>query len=293
MNKRDKRLIKQKKRLSAKYDDLFQKIIDILIKYRLQTKSWNITELKKYNRLVSFNSDIKNLLKNFNNEELELINQILLEEFKENWKDKQKYIHKRVKFPQKNDINNIVNYRNAKDGLTVQERDKRNAEFLQYKIYSTVTKNATVDKNFDKLINVDLIECKNKYVKSTATRQLQDDITQAESLSTIFLVATLNNNYKKTYNNVVNNAETVENVKNDVEEKAEVVINKTEEKKEERKEEKKAEFELIFVTQQDNRVCSMCQALESKIFKDDGSFTIPANTHPNCRCELYPFKKIS
>lgn len=268
MNDRDKRLINNKKRLSKKYDDLFKKIIDILIEYRLRVKDWNITELKKYNRLAYFNADIKNLLKDFTKEELKIVNEILVEEFNTVWKDTQKNMHKRVKMLEKTDIENIVNYRNKNDGLTVEERNKRNIEFLQYKIYSTVTKNLQSDKDFDKLINVDLQELKHKYVTKTANRQLQDDITQTESLSTIFLCACLNNNYKTVYNTIVKNDYEEENAK-----------------------ENEEEYELEFTTVGDERVCRLCNGYAGQHFKADGSFTIPDNTHPNCRCMLIPIKK--
>ncbi|OUQ15032.1 hypothetical protein B5E87_00225 [Massilimicrobiota sp. An142] len=264
MKKRDERLIQKKKRLSNEYDSLFEKIVEILIKYRTEVKDWNYSELKKYNRLVNFDKEISNLLRDFSKEELEVVNEILVDEFKESWKETQSKIHKRKKMPEEKEIKKIVNYRNSNDGLSVEERNKRNVDYLSYKIHGTVVKNSKESKDFDKLINQDLNNLKKNHVSKTSTRQLQDDITQAESLGVMFLAASLNGTYDDVYNTVVNGGDYA-----DVSQKKEIWM-------------------LYYITAGDGRVCSSCLEREGNYYPADGSFSIPDNTHPNCRCELLP-----
>lgn len=261
ISERDKRLMQNKKRISKQYDILFEKIVEILVKYRLEVKDFNISELKKYNRLTKFNNQIKELLKNFNDDEMVIVEEILQEEFKASWKEQQKAVHKRVKMPKKEEINKITNHRNNKDGLSVKERNKRNNEYLQYKIYSAVVKNAINDNDFDKLINEDIEQVKEKFVNKTALRQAQDDITQAECLGVIFLGATLNGNYREMYDKYVDA--------------------KTDEPIDEVK--KTNKYVMVYTTAGDDRVCEVCEGYAGTEF-EIGEISIPEDSHPNCRC---------
>ena len=267
MEDRDKRLIQNKKRLSAELDDLFKEIIVLLMQKNISLKEWNYNEFKKYDGITKFKRELTKIINQFQVDNDKEVKDMLIKEFKTSWKETNKKNKKRQKMPDSKDIEKIANFRNRNDGLTITERNNRNLQNLNYTIYSTIQKNLQQTKDFNQLIKEDLPKVKKDYMLKKQAIEIQHNQTSAESMAVVLFVAMQNGKYKEAYQRIIG-----ENANND-------------------KKDDKDKFELMLVTVGDKRVCDKCAAMEGQRFPADGTFTIPDSTHVNCRCTLLMVEK--
>ena len=263
---RDERLIQNKKRLSKDLDDLFEKIIVLLVQKNITLKEWNYREFKKYNGIKEIKKELTKILNQYeiyNNKE---VRDMLIKEFKTSWKETNKKNKKRQKMPKKEDIEKIANFRNRNDGLTITERNDRNLQNLNYTIYSTIQKNLQQTKDFNQLIKEDLPKVKKDYMLKKQAIEIQHNQTSAESMAVVLYVAMQNGKYQEAFEKII--GESVDDKKDDED-----------------------KYELMLTTVGDKRVCAKCAAMEGQRFPADGSFTIPDSTHVNCRCQLIMVEK--
>ena len=266
MEDRDKRLIQNKKRLSAELDDLFEKIIVLLVQKNITLKEWNYREFKKYNGIQEIKKEFTKILNQYEIDNNKEVRDMLIKEFKASWKETNKKNKKRQKMPPKEDIEKIANFRNRNDGLTIQERNTRNLQNLNYTIYSTIHKNLQQSQDFNQLIKQDLQKVKKDYMLKKQSIEIQHNQTSAESMAVVLFVAMQNGKYQEAFERIVGEAN--DDKKDDGD-----------------------KFELMLVTVGDKRVCDKCAAMEGQRFPADGSFTIPNSTHVNCRCQLIMVSK--
>lgn len=263
---RDERLIQNKKRLSAELDDLFEKIIVLLVQKNITLKEWSYKEFKKYNGITEIKKELTKILNQFELDNNKEVRDMLIKEFKTSWRETNKKNKKRQKMPDSKDIKKIANFRNKNDGLTIQERNTRNLQNLNYTIYSTIQKNLQQSQDFNKLIKEDLQKVKKDYMLKRQAIEIQHNQTSLESMAVVLFVAMQNGKYQEAFERIV--GESVDDKKDDED-----------------------KFELMLVTVGDKRVCDKCAAMEGQRFPADGSFTIPNSTHVNCRCQLIMVSK--
>lgn len=266
MEDRDKRLIKNKKRLSAELDDLFEKIIVLLVQKNLNMKDWSYREFKKYDGITEIKKKLSEILNHFEIENNKEVRDMLIKEFKASWKETNKKNKKRQKMPNSKDIEKIANFRNKNNGLTIQERNNRNLQNLNYTIYSTIQKNLQQSQDFNKLIREDLQKVKKDYMLKRQAIEIQHNQTSLESMAVVLYVAMQNGKYQEAFERIIGESN---------------VDKKSDEDR----------WELMLATVGDKRVCDKCAALEGQRFPADGTFTIPNSTHVNCRCQLIMVQK--